>query len=149
MAPSPPSSLPSSRCCASIMVLRAVKSRVRPAPCVRVGEVQSPPRNRRASPRVAPFTYPLAPSTPVRPPGLLRVHLLGVDLAGMEEGRLDRALRDLVEHDPEGFSLRHPQLFREVPADGLAFAIRVRRDVQRVGLLRRLLELVEDLLLGG
>ena len=82
-------------------------------------------------------------------PGLLRVHLLGVDLAGMEEGRLDRALRDLVEHDPESLGLRHPQLFREMPPDGLAFAIRVRRNVQRVGLLRRLLELVEDLLLGG
>jgi hypothetical protein len=66
----------------------------------------------------------------------------------MEEGRLDRTLRDLVEHDPEGLGLRHPQLFREVPPDSLAFAIRVRGDVQRVGLLRCLLELVEDLLLG-
>src|SRR6266851_2925639 len=82
-------------------------------------------------------------------PGLLRVHLLDVDLARVQEGGLDRALGDLVEHDPMRLGLGHAQLLREMPADRLALAVRVGGDVERVDLLGGLFQLVEHLLLGG
>ena len=82
-------------------------------------------------------------------PSLLRVHLLDVDLARVQEGGLDRALGDLVEHDPVRLGLGHPQLLREMPAYRLALAVRVGGDVERVDLLGGLLEVVEHLLLGG
>src|SRR5262249_46476031 len=82
-------------------------------------------------------------------PRLLRVHLLAVDLAGMLEGRLDRALRDLVEHDPVRLGLRHPQLLGQVPSNRLAFTIRVRCDEQGIRPLGHLLQVVQYLLLGG
>ncbi len=81
-------------------------------------------------------------------PGLLGVDLVGVDLARVQEGGLDRALRDLVEHDPVRLGLADAELLGEVPADGLPFPVRVGRDVERVHLLGRLLQLVEHLLLG-
>ncbi len=80
---------------------------------------------------------------------LLRVHLLDVDLAGMLEGGLARALRDLVEHDPVRLGLGHAQLLGEMPADRLPFAVRIRGDVQGADPFRGFLELVEHLLFRG
>src|SRR5262245_64516385 len=66
----------------------------------------------------------------------------------MLEGRLDRALRDLVEHDPVRLGLRHAQLLGQVPPDRFAFTIGVRCDEQGIGSLRGLLQVVQHLLLG-
>ncbi len=78
---------------------------------------------------------------------LLRIHLVRVDLARLQERRSDRALGDLVEQDAVGLGLRQSELLRQVPADGLALTVRVGRDVERLGVGRRLLQLVEHLLL--
>jgi hypothetical protein len=82
-------------------------------------------------------------------PRLLGVHLVLVDLARILEGRLHRALGDLVEEDAVGVLLVDPQLLGQVPADGFALAVGVGGDVQRGDLLGGLLEVVEHLLLGG
>ena len=59
---------------------------------------------------------------------------------------LDRLLRDLVERQPVDLPLLAPELLGEVPADRLAFAIGVGRDVDVGGILGRVLELLDDLL---
>ena len=83
------------------------------------------------------------------PARLLRVHLSEVDLAGLRERRPHRALGDLVEGDPMDVLPVDVELLRQVPADRLALAVGVGRDVERVHLLGRLLQLVEHLLLAG
>src|SRR5262249_58740801 len=70
---------------------------------------------------------------------LLGIDLVHVDLARLGERRLDRALRDLVERDAVDLLLVDRQLLSQVPADRLALAIRVGRDVESVRLLRGLL----------
>ena len=83
-------------------------------------------------------------------PGLLRVDHLLVDLGGMLERREHALLRDLVEHQPADLLLVRPaELFREMPADGLPFAVRVGRHEDRVGVLGGVLQLLEDLLAAG
>ena len=74
-----------------------------------------------------------------------------VDLARVLEGLLDRLLGDLVEdHAAELLlRLRAAQRLGEVPADGLALAVGVGGQVDRVGVLGRRLQLVEDLLARG
>src|SRR5262245_10319646 len=82
---------------------------------------------------------------------LLRVNQVVVDLAGMIEGVLDRVLRDLVEHHAENRLTRHPARPGDQPGDmfayGLAFAVGVGRDVNGLGRLRRLFDLIDDLFL--
>ena len=84
---------------------------------------------------------------------LLRVHFLRVHINRVLEGGQDRPLRDLVEDHAAELGLRllalAAQLLREVPADGLALPVGVSGQVDRVGRLRGLLELVEHLLARG
>ena len=82
------------------------------------------------------------------PAGLLRVHLVGVDLQGVLKGVHDRALGDLVEEDAvKGGIGLPPQLLRQVPGDRLPLAVRVRGQVDGGGALGGLLQLGEGLLL--
>jgi hypothetical protein len=65
----------------------------------------------------------------------------------MLEGRQHALLRDLVEHQPADLlPVAAAELLGQVPADRLAFAIRVGRDENLIGDLGRVLELLEDLL---
>ena len=77
---------------------------------------------------------------------LLGVDLVHVDLARLVDGLLHGLLRDLVEEDAADFRRVVAEELHHVPADGLSFAIRVGRDVDRVGLLRGGLQLADDLL---
>jgi hypothetical protein len=82
-------------------------------------------------------------------PCLLGVDLLGVELARVLEGLLDRALRDLVEdHPPELLPRASAELVGEMPADRLALAVGVGGEEDRGRFLGRRLQLVEDLLAG-
>ena len=82
--------------------------------------------------------------------GLLGVHLVRVDLAGLFDGLEDGLLGDLVEQDAVdlfglgglGNDLGH------VGGDGLAFAVRVGCDQDAVRLLGGRFELVDDLRLA-
>src|SRR4030095_11048449 len=58
------------------------------------------------------------------------------------------ALGDLVEGDAVDVLLLERQLLSQMPADRLPFPVGVGGDVERVGLLGGLLEVVENLLLG-
>jgi hypothetical protein len=83
-------------------------------------------------------------------PGLLRVHLLLVDVLRLLEGLLDGALRDLVEdHAAEALLAPHSQGFGEVPADGLALPVGIGGQVDRLRLLGGRAQLVQHLALGG
>ncbi len=89
----------------------------------------------------------VADQTVEHAPGLLRVDQARVDRARVLERVEDRLLGDLVEdHAPHGH-LRLEQL-DQVPADRLALAVLVRRDVELVGVLERGLELLDDVLLA-
>jgi hypothetical protein len=55
-------------------------------------------------------------------------------------------LRDLVEREPVNLLLLAAQLLDEVPADRFALAVRVGRDVDVGGVLRGVLELLDDFL---
>ena len=86
---------------------------------------------------------------PVEDPArLLRVDEVGIDLAGLAEGALDRILRDLVEHHPLDGNLGVQDL-EQVPGDRLALAVFVRREQELGGVLQLALELVDLLLLVG
>src|SRR5262249_32185385 len=74
-----------------------------------------------------------------------RVDHLHVDLARLLDGLEDRLLGDLVEHQTADFLFRRAELLGEVPADGFAFAVGVGRDVDLVGRLRRVFQLLDDL----
>src|SRR5262245_20852320 len=73
----------------------------------------------------------------------------------MFERLLDGALRDLVKDDASELAFGSlgralpSEFLREVPADRLTFAVRVGREEHFVRVLRRLLQLVDDLLAGG
>src|SRR5690606_33977741 len=81
-------------------------------------------------------------------PRLLRVDEVEVDVAGVLQRPPDRVGGDLVEHHAPH---RHARLqdLDEVPADRLALAVLVRRDVDLVGLLEGGLEAAHDLALAG
>src|SRR5208283_5417263 len=84
-------------------------------------------------------------------PRLLGVDKRRVDLAGVVEGPLDGIGGDLVERNPEDLrpaGLFRLQLFLQVGADRLAFAVGVGREVDRAGLLGAALQLVDQLLLA-
>ena len=83
--------------------------------------------------------------------GLLRVNQILVQLAGVLEGLLHRLLGDLVEsYAANLFSFLGvgAQLEREVVGNGLALAVRVRRQKDLVGFGGGPLELRDDLLLA-
>ncbi len=90
--------------------------------------------------------------------GLLRVHQVAVDIAGMLEGILHSALGDLVKGDPA--DVHRPffpllaihrlaaEFLGQVSGNGFAFAVRVRGKIDGVRRLRQLLQLGDDLLLA-
>ncbi|MGC4089659.1 MAG: hypothetical protein QM756_17580 [Polyangiaceae bacterium] len=78
----------------------------------------------------------------------LRVIEVLVELTRVLEPLLDALLGDLLELDAPHFELRPTKLLRDVPGDGLTFAIRVGCEQDDVGLFGFVLELVEDLGLG-
>ena len=76
---------------------------------------------------------------------------MGVDQAAVEVAPLvhragDRGRRDFVEHHSLDRNGRRQHL-REVPRDGLAFAVFVRRQVELVGALEKFLQVGDDGLL--
>ena len=68
-----------------------------------------------------------------------------VDIAGRRHGRGDRVRGDLVEHHAPHGHLGVERL-HQVPGDGLALAVLVRREVDLVGVLDQRLELADLLL---
>src|SRR6516162_2642180 len=92
-------------------------------------------------------------------PSLLRVNQVAVDFTGLTEGVLYGAPGDLVEGDAANLARTRlllpaiypvsTEFFGKVRSDGLALAVRVRRQVDSVGRLRQLLELGDNLLLAG
>ncbi len=80
-------------------------------------------------------------------PGLLGVHLALVDPPGLLERPEHRPLGDLVEGHPVDLLRVLPEDLGDVPGDGLAFAVRVGGEEDPVGLLRRLPQAADDLLL--
>ena len=84
---------------------------------------------------------------------LLRLDLLAVDLAGVQDRALHRVLRDLVkEHAANGNARRaalRRDLRRDVLRDRLALAIRIGGDQHFLAVLRRALELGDRLFLPG
>ena len=74
------------------------------------------------------------------PTGLLRVDEILVEVAGLLHGALDRVLGDLVEDHPfDGH--RGGEYLEQVPGDGLALAVLIRREQEGVGPGEQLLEL--------
>ncbi len=83
-------------------------------------------------------------------PRLLGVDQAAVELAGVGDGLLDGLRGDLVEHHPShGHVGRRVEHLEQVPGDGLALAILVRREVELVGGLQRLAQALHDVVLAG
>ena len=82
------------------------------------------------------------------PARLLRIDEPRVDLAGLEQRTLDRVARDLVEDHATRRHLRLQHL-GQVPGDRLALAVFVRREQKLVGLVQKLLQIGDALLLLG
>ena len=80
--------------------------------------------------------------------GLLRVDEVHVELARLLRGGLDGLLGDLVEDHPLDRDLGLEHLL-QVPRDGLALAVTVRREVELVGLLEQGLQLGDGGALAG
>ncbi len=81
--------------------------------------------------------------------GLLGVDEVHVDVARVGHGVLDGLAGDLVEDDALDRH-RRLQLVEQVPGDGLALAVLIRREHELVGVLEQLLELGDlRLLVGG
>ena len=80
------------------------------------------------------------------PARLLRLHQVHIDIHRQLERPLDGVGRNLVEHQADeahAALLLVLEFLLEVEADGLAFAVRVSRQVHDVGLLRRGLQFAE------
>ena len=96
--------------------------------CTRPAESRGadlPPQQRRDVVAVEPIDDP---------PHLLGPHQVVVDLARLLQRLADRLLGDLVEHQAVDRHLRLQNL-AEVPTDGLALAVFVRRQVEVLGVL--------------
>ena len=65
-------------------------------------------------------------------PGLLGIHQILVDVPGIFDALADHVLRDLIEGDPLCFLVRQIQQALEMPADGLALAVRVGCEVHGI-----------------
>ena len=84
-----------------------------------------------------------------KPPRLLGVHPVLVDLAGIVEGVLNGPPGDLVEHHaPEALRVAADHLL-EMPGDGFSFAVEVGGEKDLLGGAGQLLELADHLLLAG
>ena len=71
--------------------------------------------------------------------GLLRIHEVGVQIARVFQGALDRFLRDFVKNHAAHGNLRLQDL-QEVPRDSLTLAVLISCQEEFVGLLEELLE---------
>ena len=78
--------------------------------------------------------------------GLLGVHQLHVELAGLAQGPFDGVLGDLVEHHPLDRHLGVEQL-QQMPADRFPLAVFIRGQEQFISALEGVLELLDDLFL--
>ncbi len=83
------------------------------------------------------------------PARLLRIDEVGVDLARGGERRQHRLLGDLVEGDAVDVLVVAAEHLRDVPGDRFPLAIGVGSEVDAIGLLRRFLQLLDDVLLLG
>ena len=102
----------------------------------RQAAVDAPPQHRRH----------LVPVEPVeQATGLGGVDQAVVDAPRVGDGVVDGGLGDLVEHHPLHRDLRL-QVLEEVPADGLALAVLVRREVQLAGVLHRRSQVLDHVL---
>jgi hypothetical protein len=90
----------------------------------------------------------VADQTVQQTPGLLGVHQVLVDGAGVVQGASDGGLGDLVENHPGD---RHLGLedFCEVPGDGFSLSVFVSGEVEDFHALEPILELLDLRLLGG
>src|SRR6184192_1204502 len=79
---------------------------------------------------------------------LLRVEAVLVELAGLLERLEDRLLRDLVEQHAMDVLPPRAELLRDVPGDGLALAVGVRRQVDVLLVLGGFLDVLEHLRLA-
>ncbi len=75
---------------------------------------------------------------------LLRVHQILIDVARMGQALAHNVFRDLVEGDAPGFFVRQLQKLLQMPADGLALAVRVGCEIDGTGALGRLFQLRYD-----
>ena len=96
-------------------------------------------------------------------PGLLRVDQIAIDSARMLKGFLHRPLRDLVEGDAMdddlilallllallAIEIVAAEFFREMRGNSLAFAVRIRRQIDGRGALGELLQPRQYLLFAG
>jgi hypothetical protein len=84
---------------------------------------------------------------------LLGLDFLVVDRTRLQDGVLDRVLRDLVEEDPthgdDRCTALRADLLGHVPGDRLSLAIRVGGDEHFARILRRALQVGDRLLLAG
>ncbi len=92
--------------------------------------------------------------------GLLRIHQISIDVAGMEKGLLHGTFGDFVEgdaadHDRVLLALllaidRVPaEFFGQVRGHGLPFAVGIGGQIDGIGRLRQFLQPGDDLLLAG
>ena len=77
-------------------------------------------------------------------PGLLGIHQVLVDVPGTLNALAHHVFGDLVEGDPLRFLVRQIQQTFEMPADGLALAVRVGCEVHGVRRLGRLFQIGND-----
>ncbi len=80
------------------------------------------------------------------PTALLCIDEAVVDVTAVGDGLLDGRACDLVEDHPTNWDLRLQHL-EEVPRDGLTLAILICGEVEPVGVLKRRLQVTDDLLL--
>ena len=79
-------------------------------------------------------------------PSLLRMDPIDVDLPRFRKGRLDGALRNLVEDHALIAFWTPPEGLLKMPSDGFPFPVKVRGQINRIHLLRRLSKIAHDLL---
>ena len=82
------------------------------------------------------------------PPGLLGVHQIHVDAAGVLDGVGNGGAGDLVEGDPLALFRRQLQKLLQMPGDGFTLPVRVGGEIDEIRLLRRGLQLADDLVLA-
>ena len=78
--------------------------------------------------------------------GLLGVHQILIDVAGVTDAVRHHLFGDLIERDPPRLLIRQVQKMLQMPADGFAFAVRVGGEVDGLAPLCRRLELLDDIL---
>jgi hypothetical protein len=79
-------------------------------------------------------------------PRLLREEPLLIDGARLREPELNTLLGDLVKLDTSHRPLERREFLRDVPSDRFSLTVRVWREKDLIGLLRRLLQIGEDVL---